>query len=427
MPSQARVCIVDVKIFDGTAIKPAGSVRIAEGKIKSITQETTYTKDPAFPDEFPVYAHGAILIPGLIDCHTHLLGVEELDQFRAYGVTSAVDMTTYPITLLKAIRGIAGTNGLPDIKTAGVAASYDHPGFPDESMVHTEREAKDFVKTQIEQGADFIKVVLDDDVPPMGMKAFPFKVLRKLVEEAKCHDKFKSVCHACSLAGFKSATDAGFDILTHAPMDVPYDDQKHHKILEDLNKRHAVAIPTVSLARSVADRMPHANPQSTENSMTWVAAMHKKGIKILSGTDSNAASGVPGHTLHGQSMHDELEYLVNSIIKPDDKPEVKSAIRAQMLLAATKLPAEVFGFKGRGEIKVGNVADLVLLQGNPLDDIRNTRMIKQVWTQGIPLLPLRGLQIVPLVPWGYSLQTRYVQAQQEAKGHTVAKPAPSCC
>ena len=45
MPSQEKICIVNVRIFDGQAIKPAGSVHIAEGKIAKITGETTYPKD----------------------------------------------------------------------------------------------------------------------------------------------------------------------------------------------------------------------------------------------------------------------------------------------------------------------------------------------------------------------------------------------
>ena len=417
MPSQEKICIVSVRIFDGDAIQPAGSVHIAEGTIKKITGETTYPNN-SDSDEFPVFAHGAVLIPGLIDCHIHLLGVEHLEQLRAFGVTSACDLTTYPLVLLNALRGIAGTRGLPAIKTAGVGAHYDHPGMDPNGNVSNEQEAKEFVHTQVAQGADFIKVVLDDDNPQANMKSFPVNILRRIVQEAKCHHKL-SICHSTSLSGYTNVTEAGFDIITHGPMDTAYTDDEpvHSEILKHMYQHHKVDIPTVVLAQSMVDRFAMAPPQGVENVKSWVKAMHTKGIRILTGTDSNAASGVPGHTLHGESLHDELEHLVECGMTP-----------VEALLAATKHPADVFGFQKRGEIKVGNVADLVLLKGNPLEDIRNTRMIKQVWVQGIPVLPFRGLQIVPLVPWGYSLATRYIQDQAEkTSGTSIVKPASSCC
>ena len=415
MPSQERVCIVNVKIFDGNKITPAGSVHIAEGKIKAITGETTYSQKDN-PGEFPVFAHGGVLIPGLIDSHIHLLGVEQLEQLRAFGVTSACDMTTYPLVLLNAIRGIAGTHGLPAIKTAGVGAHYGHEGMDPDAKVLDEQQAKEFVDAQVSQGADYIKVVMDEDIPQAGMKSFPVPILRKIVHEAKRHHKM-SICHSVSVSSHTKATEAGFDIITHGPMDTPYSgDKVHSEILNYMYRHQTVDIPTVVLAQSVVDRSPMAPPQGVENLKTWVKAIHTKGIKILAGTDSNAASGVPGHTLHGESLHEELEYLVDCGLTP-----------VEALLSATKHPAEVFGFKGRGEIKVGNVADLVLLKGDPLENIRNTRTIKQVWTQGIPVMPFRGLQIVPLVPWGFSLATRYVQDHAEKQGVPVVKPASSCC
>lgn len=408
LPSQEKIVIVDVRIFDGKEMKDRGSVHIAEGKITSITQETTYTTS----DEFPVYAHGAWLIPGLIDCHVHLLGVEELDQLRMFGVTSAVDMATYPLTLLNAIRGIAGENGLPGLKTCGVGAGTGRQGFPAEGIVTDAHSARAFVRRQVEEGADFIKVILD--APPMT--PFQPEILHALVDEAKRRRK-QIAGHTCAVQTLTDAVDARFDIITHSPADHAFcsEEPAHQRVLELIRKNHTVVIPTVIMIESQVDRFDHANPDGVANVKSWVCAMREQEITILTGTDSNAAEGAPGHPLHGESVHRELEYLVETGMSP-----------LQALLAATKNAADVFGFNKRGEIKVGNVADLVLLAGDPLQDIRNTRMIKQVWVSGIPYIPLRPLQTVPTVPWGYGLQTRYIQSQQAESSDTVVQ-ASWCC
>lgn len=96
----------------------------------------------------------------------------------------------------------------------------------------------------------------------------------------------------------------------------------------------------------------------------WLTALlHEARIPILAGTDA----GVP-FSLPGWSLHEELELLVAAGLTP-----------AEALEAATRGPAEYLGrTEELGTIEVGKRADLVLLQGNPLDDIRNTRAIEAV-------------------------------------------------
>jgi len=75
---------------------------------------------------------------------------------------------------------------------------------------------------------------------------------------------------------------------------------------------------------------------------------------------------------HGESLHTELELLVEAGFS-----------NLEALRAAALLPSEHFGLGDRGFIGVGKLADLVLVDGNPLDDITATRKIVGVWSKGV--------------------------------------------
>ena len=95
-------------------------------------------------------------------------------------------------------------------------------------------------------------------------------------------------------------------------------------------------------------------------------------MPILAGTDANAGPGIPFSPRHGESLHEELELLIEAGL---------SAVEA--LRAATVLPAHYFGLHDRGVIEPGRRADLVLIDGDPTADIRATRQIRRVWCAGV--------------------------------------------
>ena len=95
-------------------------------------------------------------------------------------------------------------------------------------------------------------------------------------------------------------------------------------------------------------------------------------MPILAGTDANAGPGIPFSPRHGESLHEELELLIDAGL---------STVEA--LRAATVLPARHFGLHDRGVIEPGRRADLVLIDGDPIADIRATRLIRRVWCAGV--------------------------------------------
>src|SRR5699024_9534069 len=115
-------------------------------------------------------------------------------------------------------------------------------------------------------------------------------------------------------------------------------------------------------------------PGSGTRSARWPAVLenirklHAAGVPLLAGSDA----GNPG-TAHGPSLHHELALLVEAGLTP-----------IEALRAATSIPARQFGLAGRGCLQPGCRADLVLIDGNPLDDIRHTVRIDAVWKTGLP-------------------------------------------
>ena len=96
--------------------------------------------------------------------------------------------------------------------------------------------------------------------------------------------------------------------------------------------------------------------------------MHKAGVRLMPGTDVAVLLIYPGY-----SLHDELQLLVKYV----------GLTPMEAIISATRYPAEFFGMqKTLGTIEKGKIADLVLLDANPLDDISNTKRIRTVIVGG---------------------------------------------
>ena len=100
--------------------------------------------------------------------------------------------------------------------------------------------------------------------------------------------------------------------------------------------------------------------------LTVVRELHKAGVTILAGTDVGTSYQIPGI-----SLHDELALLVQAGLSP-----------MAALQAATRNPARAFNLADQGTIEPGMRADLVLLDANPLENIDNTRKIREVVARG---------------------------------------------
>lgn len=370
-----RTVIENVRIFDGHGLTESQNVVIDGNVIGDTRQDGDEVID----------GQNGILLPGLIDSHVHLQNEGHLRQLAKYGVTTALDMATWPADK---INGLRNRDGVADVRSAGLpvtAAGSLHSHIlplPEEAMLSGPEQARDFVQKRVDEGSDYIKIICDVPGPDQ-------ETLNQVAEAA--HEKGKIVvAHASSYVPCQMALKAKADIMTHAPLDKPVD-----AAMIETMKQNIISVPTLIMMQEVSKRPPlgtilgmlfkpslfftiiktrQANLGSPtyENARASVAEMYRNKIPILAGTDCHEAEGSFADVKHGISQHQELKLLVDAGLPTVD------AIRA-----ATVLPAKHFGLEDRGAIEVGKRADLILLREDPIKDIDAIGSIARVWCNGV--------------------------------------------
>lgn len=147
----------------------------------------------------------------------------------------------------------------------------------------------------------------------------------------------------------------------------------------DAEKRFVFASARAACAKTPPPALPSNIEALFRRQLAIVGELQRGGVGLLAGTDITAPNeeaveefGTCDVPIAGLTLHDELEWLVAAGLKP-----------GEALAAATVEPARYFGEKTvAGSVAAGKRADLVLLEANPLDDIRNTRRIKAVVQAG---------------------------------------------
>jgi imidazolonepropionase-like amidohydrolase len=380
----------DIRVFDGNKVIEKATVLVRDGKIANVA---VAMKIPA--DAQVIDGSGKTLMPGLIDSHTHIFGFG-LQQSLQFGVTTDIDMFT-SVEIVKAMKGqqAAGPNpDRADLVSCGTLATVPGGHGTEYGLViptlSRPEEAQAFVDARIAEGSDFIKIIYSH-----GWK-FPSldkPTLAALITAAHNRKKLAAV-HIDTLQDASDAIESGADILAH----VWYDREMNDALMALARKNHTILIPTLTVISSICGLKPGLalinDPQiepliapaalpglqqefpmasfKQENfnrAQMITQAFKKNNLLVLAGTDAPN----PG-TAYGASLHQELELLVQSGFSP-----------AEALNAATALPAKVFGLADRGRIAKGLRADLLLVEGNPLANIKDTRRIVGIWKEGVEL------------------------------------------
>ncbi|MFI7444154.1 amidohydrolase family protein [Nonomuraea indica] len=398
--------IRDVRIFDGEGIVPRGSVLVRDGLIACVGQVDV----PG--DAQVIEGEGRTLLPGLIDAHTHAFP-GKLEQAVRFGVTTELDMFSVP-SILRQVRAEAAKPYAADLRTSGTGATAPggHPSqfmaevfgaFP---MLSSAEDSVPFVRDRVAEGADYLKILIEDgSAMGMPLPCLDAATVQALVEAAHAQGLL-AVAHATTQAGAELAVAAGIDGLTH----VFLADSEVDRLAARLAEARVFVTATLALFESLDDQagtslaaderigarlspelraaVGHTPPGFSSvpglavHTAETTAALHRAGVVMLAGTDANDGPHGAFPVVHGASLHRELECLTMAGLTP-----------VQALAAATSVPAKCYGLDDRGRIAPGLRADLLLVEGDPTQDITATRSIAGVWRQGrsVPYATAWGL------------------------------------
>jgi imidazolonepropionase-like amidohydrolase len=359
---QESTVIRDVGVFDGDTMLDQTSVLLRGDLIAEVGPDVSAPERSRI-----IEGRGMTLLPGLIDAHTHTTEVAQLRDALKFGVTTQIDMGTQPE---KAAAWRSPPDSVPhdraDLISPGIPATA--PGGHgtqfgwDIPTVASPAEAEEFVAHQAAAGADFLKIIIDDgSAYGVRIPTLKSETVAALVQAARAHG-LRVWVHVATLKGARKAIAAGADGLAHVWLDsVPPEE-----FVTELARRHVVVIPTLRAMESVSP-----GSAATDRRLRTVRRLSQGGVILLAGSDAPN----PG-TRHGATIHSEMEALVSAGL----------STRA-VLSGATARAADTFGLSDRGYVRPGYLADLILVGGDPMQDIRETRNISRIWKAGTEIQP----------------------------------------
>ncbi|KIW63491.1 hypothetical protein PV04_10323 [Phialophora macrospora] len=350
--SHTKIAINNVRVFDGYKLLPPSTV-VIDGDVIG--------HDPSGAEQ-TIDGNGGVMLPGLMDTHCHPSNITHLQELTRWGVSTAMVMACY---FPEACHSLQNQTTLTDVVLGSVPAST--PGSANGNLtqsvnpspnvlVANESQAVPWVDSQVAWGADFIKLIAD--TPGLDQPT-----LDALVSESHRLQK-RVVCHATSLSAYEQAVTAQVNQIYHAPLDKPI----NSTLIATILQQGQISAPTLTIMQAFAQLLGTDYTVARET----VTLLHAAGVPILAGTDANHQAGIPVQPPFGSSLHLELELLVDAGLSP-----------AEALRAATSRAAAHWGLKDRGVIAPGMRADLLLIDGNPLQNISATRNIQKIWLKGV--------------------------------------------
>jgi imidazolonepropionase-like amidohydrolase len=368
---------------------------------------------------------GAFVMPGLVNLHGHVAGSDGITQdpktqftrenvlahlrlYASYGVTTVVSMgTDQPIVydiireqrggrprearIFTAGRGFTAKGGYPT-QPGGI------PGVPYE--LATPEDAATAMKELAAQHPDLVKIWIDDHFG--AMPKLPIPVAKAIIDAAHANN-IKAAAHIFYADDAMKLSEAGLDAFVHSvrdraltPAEVATIKQRGtwmaaatlsreasmfefaapDALLDDPFFVRAVPAKVQDLMKTTAyrDRIksdPHFSdyPTYLKNAQRNLKLLADAGVPVGFGTDTG-----PPNRFGGYGEHWEAKLMIDAGLTP-----------SQVITAATKSGAQFLNSPDIGTLEMGKVADLLVLEANPLDDIANTRRIRAVYVAGHPI------------------------------------------
>jgi imidazolonepropionase-like amidohydrolase len=390
--------INNVRLFDGSGLREGlFSVGIVANKITSVGSSATHANRE-------IDAAGRFLMPGLIDCHIHLLNMwtakdektmaadleqempRRLDDFLAAGVTTVKSVGDSENDILR-VRATLESGALRGPRLFATGPAFAAPGSHPASTICAQNpwlrprttiesdsptEVRDAVRRLAEKKVNAIKIVHQGGCKhgePYFFRAEALginiqihrlerAVLEAIVDEAHKHG-LKATVHTFDQDAAIEALEAGADGLEHGIMERELDGDR---VIELLLRNRASYVPTLWLLafEEKAAAVRYANLKRVADA----------GVRVALGSDTFC-----GYGKFGENTLVETERMAAAAIAPD-----------KVLKMATKDAAEHLGSDAFGTIATGKLADLLLLDGDPTADITALRRVVMVLKDGAILI-----------------------------------------
>ena len=397
----------DLHITDATVVdvaagitRAAQTVTVSNGVIAEVATDATQPSALATT----IDGRGLYLCPGLIDTHVHFfldgsgtprqnfVAAGDAERWQvavcnagvaiAAGITTMRDLAAPAEPMFQLRREIeAGRVAGPHVVCCGYALMRPggHCHWLGGIEVASRAEVRAAVQRQLGQGGDYVKLMASGGGLTPGTRPheadLPLELMREAVEVAEAAGTYVTAhCHATE--SIERAIEAGLTMIEHATFAEPPGRYRYDPdIARRIRDRGIVVVPTVYCALQNADKFERQgktyNPEDVgavarlRGRLTNTGLFHRLGVPQIAGTDCGAID------TGFDTLVDELLTYVQAGMS-----------HAEALRSATSLAAEHLRLQGVGQVAAGQRADLVLLDGDPLIDLRNLRAPRIVIKEG---------------------------------------------
>ena len=385
--SNQALLITNVNLFNGEKFEGPLDIEIQNGLVQKVSTKIAQNGQRLLE------GRSRVVIPGLIDAHTHTFG-DGLSSALNFGVTSQIDMFSSSTLLPMANeqRADRTQNTKADLYSAGMLATVDRGHGTqfgvDVETINSSTNIDEWLERRINEGSDFVKIVYMPYI--QYFESLDRATAAKIIKLA--HQKnLKVVAHISSLRAANELLEDDIDGFVH----IFADEVADPAFIKQAKEKGIFIVPTLSVIASV-DHMhlgtklatdpaiePFLSRGQTQQLKTKFGEqsipgfdfdvalqntklLYQAGVPILAGSDAPN----PG-TSYGASLHQEIELLQLAGMSLEDA-----------LSSATFSVAKSFGIENIGMVTEGAKADFVILNTDKLEDIKSIRNIDQIYKNG---------------------------------------------